>query len=72
MELKSKYGEFFEYYHFLNSTKYTETITLYDPERKRPLTLPNEDIEWRALNKDDFISNTSVFLTKNFVVMGVR
>ena len=66
MELKSKYGEFFEYYHFLNSTKETETITLYDPERKRPLTLPNEDIEWRgSIQKNKNI-------TKNFVVMGVR
>lgn len=70
--LKQKYGSFFEYYHYLNSSQETEVISLYDPERKKPVQLSRSDIEWRALSKDEFISNTSIFLSKGFVVMGVR
>lgn len=36
------------------------------------MPLQGNDIEWRSLSKDEFISNTSIFLSKNFVVMGVR
>ena len=47
-------------------------MKLYDPERKQVYDLPKGDIQWRALNKEEFISNTTIFLNKNFVVIGVR
>jgi hypothetical protein len=70
--LKDKYGDFFEYIHLLNSTQEEEIIRLYDPDRKRTFDLLMGDIQWRALNQEEFVSNTSVFLTKGFTVIGVR
>ena len=70
--MQTKYGQFFDYIHLLNSSQPEEIVKLYDPERKTTFDLPNEDIEWKPLNKDEFISNTSVFLSKGFVVIGVR
>lgn len=45
---------------------------MFDPEQKRTFDLPSNDIEFRSLGKEDFLSNTSVWLNKNFVVVGVR
>lgn len=70
--LKEKYGRFFDYIHFVNSSATEERLTLYDPERKNTFALPNKDINWRPLGHQEFVSNISLFLTKGFAVMGVR
>jgi len=70
--LRSKYGRFFDYVHFLNSSQPEERLTLYDPERKNTFSLPDDDINWRPLGHQEFVSNISLFLAKGFAVMGVR
>lgn len=45
---------------------------MFDPEKKRPFSLHGGDLDWKTLNAEDFVSNTSALLTKNFVVIGVR
>jgi hypothetical protein len=50
----------------------TETLQMFDPEQKRNFDIPTNEIAFRALGKEDFLTNTSAWLGKNFVVVGVR
>ncbi len=72
MAHKEKYGRFFEYYHLIDSQSTDETLRLYDPEKKRSFDLVRGEIEFKALNKEEFLSNTSIWLSKSFTVIGVR
>ena len=79
LALKEKYGAFFEYYHLEEEGEEEvaegetpkEVVTLFDPTVKNDFVL-KDGLVFKALNKDEFVGNTTVWLKKDYVVMGVR
>jgi hypothetical protein len=50
----------------------TESLQLYDPEKRQLYDLPSGEIRFKAVGKDDFIQTMAAWIKKGFVLIGVR
>jgi hypothetical protein len=69
--LHDRYGRFFTYLHYLAGNE-TESLELYDADKKTMHEMPSGDVHFKALPRDEFLQTLAVWLKKNFVIIGVR
>lgn len=69
--LKEMYGRFFQYMHYMSGNE-TEVLQVYDPEKELMFELPDEQLHFKSLAKDEFLQTMTAWIKKNFVIIGVR
>lgn len=74
---QSKYGNYYSYVHFRDPNKNSDssaTMFLYSPteESEFEININEEKLGFYNLNAEDFVSNMTLWLNKDYVVVGVN
>jgi len=72
VELKRKYGHFYDYVHHLKPEAIESKVYLMNPRANYKLEYSEEGIRYRLISAEDLHTNMTVWLKKDYVVMGVR
>lgn len=72
VQLKNKYGLFYDYIHHYKPEANESKIYLLNQRNNFKIEYDESKIEYRLLNAQDLQSNMTIWLKKDYVVMGVR
>ena len=70
--LKNKYGLFYDYVHHLNTEAKESRTYIMNPRVNFKVPYDEKGIEYRRISAEDLHSNMTLWLKKDYIVVGVR